>query len=254
MAGYAKSTSAADLFALSQGTCNMGDQECHWCASPCTREFLHDDPPPLPFVRSKSTARRPGNPYVCTGCWLWLRKSVTVRFLGSGFLDRQAAKNHSWYITEEGAWALRAPSASGLIGEDTTSLYGALLKPPRKFVLALRNPSGGVDVLPQLLLTNDTPASDAVMYDSAMKMTLNNVPYEYTVYELEEAVRAGTHEGYGPGVRALFTTMGPPPEGLRRALTPPEKRVEKRERGRPPALEDSKYTAKRPLVASGLRA
>src|SRR5215472_11886568 len=100
---------AADLFAFSQGSCNnsSGFWKCHWCGSDCSSEFTHNDVAPIPFFRTKTSAKQPSQPYQCVGCWLWQRPLVTTHFLGGGWKDRQTAKNHSWWITREEAKAIK---------------------------------------------------------------------------------------------------------------------------------------------------
>ena len=222
------SLSASDLFALSQGCVNHGDQQCHWCGSACDRTWTHDDVPSVPFMRSTTTARCPGNAWVCAGCWLWRRGSVTVNFLGGGQKDRQKAGNHSWLVTEEGAWALGTDSRQ--------AAYDILLKPPRRFLLALRT---DVPVLLQLALANDHIGLDT---QTPIKFTLNNIPHTYTVYELAETLRHGP-EGREPGARALLRYLGP----VRLPEPPPEvARV-----GRPNKPVQDGRSTKKVIVASG---
>lgn len=219
--------SAADLFALSQGSVNTGDQQCHWCGSACDRTWTHDDLPPVPFMRSSPSARCPGNAWVCAGCWLWRRGSVTVNFLGGGQKDRQKAENHSWWVTEEGAWAL-APSSK-------EAIYQQLLRPPRRFLLALRT---DIPTLLQLSLVNDNVGLDT---QTPLKFTINNIPHQFTVYELTETLIHGP-EGREPGSRALLRHFG--------VCLPARAIQEPLKIGRPKTLPDGRST-KTTIISSG---
>jgi hypothetical protein len=217
--------SASELFAISQGEECCGTEECHWCASKCDRRWLHDDPPPVPFARTKSSARRPSNHYVCVGCQVYRRPSVTINFLSGGIKDRQTLKNHGWWLDEAGVWAVRTP-------QDSQALYKRLLNPPTVFALALLNDDRCENLL-NLAFANDNAS---VAADTVLKFTVNNVPHEYTVYELIEGLRHGA-EGKMGGVRALIGLLGP-------IDVKPE---EKRPRGRPVAEDRSP----RRVVTSG---
>jgi len=206
---------ASEIFARSQSARCEGDDRCHWCGAPCrggAAGLRHDDPPPIPFVRSKSSARHPNGRFVCVACWLWRRRSVTVCYLPAGFRDRRFAPDHSWWITEHGAWGLRPESAE--------ALYGLLLKPPTRFVLALRE--GACDNWLHLAVANDNPVVKA---DTPLHFTVNNIPHSYTAYELEQVARH-QHAATPPGVAALIRLFGPPPPIA--AVVP-----EQRGRGRP---------------------
>lgn len=230
---------ASDLFALSQGTqCHSnGFSKCHWCANPkCTSEFAHDDVPPIPFVRSKSTSLCPVEPYICYGCWLWRRERVTVRFLVDDFQDRQTAKNHSWWITEDNAYALRSQ-------KDFDEVYRLLLKPPRKFILTLKEP--GFDNLLQLCVANDP---GGILGETPLYFTLNNIKHSFTVYEVTEAVKNGP-AAYGPGVRALWQFLGEPPEDVKKKNPAPKDDV--RKQGEKIMRDDPKKTVKKVVVTSG---
>lgn len=189
---------ASDLFAIAHSKKNQGDQECHYCASKCEKTFPHQDALPIPFVRSLTTALRPGNRWVCKGCWLFARKYITVRFLGGGFKDRQCLKNHSLWITPEGVWGL-LPTDAGLI-------YKHLLNPPLTFSLSLLS-EPKVENLLQLMTCNDL---SEIIADTELKFTIDNKVHSYCVYELKEALRHGV-DGKMPGVRALVERLGPHP-------------------------------------------
>lgn len=200
---------ASELYAYSQGSLCSGTEVCHWCCSPCDRKYMHDDPPPIPFTRSKSTARKGDSLFVCQGCYLWRLKRITIRFHTGRFQDRQEPCNHSWLITDGDSIVLDPLERS--------SIYPLILTPPLRFSLSLlSNPK--VFNLLQLQKLNDFQEIKA---DTLLHYTLDNTPLTYTIYELEEGLRHGAN-GKMPGVRALIEHLG--------SYTLPE---EKRERGRP---------------------
>lgn len=187
---------ASELYATSQGHSCSGKEECHWCSAPCGRLDPHDDGlPTLAQYRPRTLAKRPGNAYVCRGCWLWRRQRTTVFFLSKGFRDGRCAMDHSWWITGEEAWAVRAP-------EDARALYEHLLEPPLLFCLALAD--GERNHLQQAVV-NDL---DEVRADTPLRFTLNGIVHEYTVYELEDALRSNDPAGRRPGVGALMRLFG----------------------------------------------
>lgn len=213
-----RSFSAPEFYALGQGVLCEGDQECHYCAAPCSREYLHDDPPPTPFVRTITSARRPANPYLCRGCWMFRRKRITIEFLAGGYKDGQCPQNHSWWLTGDGAWALRPA--------DYPTLYDRLFKPPLDFCLAFVS-EGKTNAI-QWAGVN---CHKSVQADTPLSFTIDNTVYPFTVYELQEALKLGS-EGKEPGVRALVSLLGPH-----------EMEVEKkRGPGRPPARDDARVT------------
>lgn len=211
----AKLSTASQLYAMSQGAKCQGSEECHWCLAPCERRWLHDDDLPIPFVRSKSTAKRPSSLYVCTGCWLYRMPRITVRYLNGKLKDRQSPEKHSWLITEQDAFSLDPT--------DSPAIYNQLLSPPVRFALSFLTDRGTNNLL-QLQLLNDL---DTVLADTPLHFTIDNIPHTYTTYELEEALRHGV-EGKLPGVRALIEHLGP--------YQIPEEKV-KRGRGRPKTEE-----------------
>lgn len=237
---------ASQLFARAHGAECTGIWKCHWCGAPATNEFLHDDPPPIPFTRSRSTALHPNEKYVCLGCWHWHMKSVSVRFLSGGLKDRQEARHHSWWVTETEAVALRHGHAT-----DAAALYEKLLRPPKHFFLALRVFGEGVDALLQLARVN---SYEGIHADMPLRFTVNNIVHEFSVYELTEAVK-NSPKGYGPGVRALVEWLGAPPAELKKRLMPPEEKKNivagKDVGGRPKPKDDAKTTARKVVVASG---
>lgn len=205
---------ASELFAISQTRKCEGPEECHWCGAKCSRGLRHDDPPPLPFQRSNSTAKRPGNAFVCQGCVLWRAPKTTIRYLSGGYKDGQSAKDHPWWVCEEGAWTFR--------GSDYQTLWKMILKPPSRFCLAFLD--GKHENLLQLMVANDIPV---LRTTTPLTFTINNVPFFYSLYELKTALQRG-ETGKLSGVRELIKILGPceslPP------LPPPE---EEKKPGRP---------------------
>lgn len=234
-----KQTTASDLYALSQGTSNIGPEECHWCASNCKRIWFHDDAPPVPFIRSKSMAMRTNNPYICTGCWLFRRKRITVTELGGKWKDGQQPICHSWWITDKGAWVVNP--------KDPESIYPLLLKPPNRFVLAILDGVAANHL--QLMQVNDIAEIRA---ETPLRFTVNNIPHTYTVYELQEALEGageGKQIGDGgkqPGVGALIRLLG-----KRKSLVSELMPTENRGRGRPAVRQN---TPKRTVTLSGAMA
>jgi len=201
---------ASQIYALSQNSKCSGEQSCHWCGGPCGRLWLHDDPPPVPCYRTNSSARKPANPYICCGCWLWRRKKITAPYLSSGMKDSQTPNSHSWWITESGAWALRP------VENDSLALWKILASPPLRFVLCFVTSQplasgrtdfpAGISNLIHLAVANDHKEIKA---STELHFTINNIPHSYTVYELEEATKHGA-DGKAPGVRELFRLLGQP--------------------------------------------
>jgi hypothetical protein len=210
---------ASELFATSQGATCEGPSECHWCGAACARIWPHDDSPPVPFSKARSPAKRPGNQYICTACWLWRRQRVTVPFLHGEYLDGQSPMRHSWLITAEGAWAIR--------GESWNKLYPFLLKPPTTFVLALVDGKDANQL--QCAVVNDNAVVSA---DTPLVFTVNNIAFAYNIYELEQAIRHGA-DGKAGGVQALVRMHKPD-----RSLLEPEEPA-KKNRGRPPKTEEA---------------
>ncbi|MDE2095657.1 MAG: hypothetical protein KGL39_00240 [Patescibacteria group bacterium] len=229
---------ASEIFALAHESKCQGFSECHWCGAPCGSLWAHDDPPGIVGVKPLARmARRPGNPWICKGCWLWRRQRVTVNYLGGDFKDGQTAGHHSWWIEEKGAWALRK--------ESYPKLYEKLLAPPRHFVLSLlvTDPvvSGAIGLAPALTnhlqhcVANNV---DSLFPDTPLFFTVNGIQHQYTVYELEDGLRNGS-EGKEPGIGALIRVLGTYP------LPPkPGQDNEPRGRGRPPKPEDAKIFQK----------
>jgi hypothetical protein len=236
--------SASDVYALAHGTRNSGDEECHWCASKCGRLWKHDEPPPVPFIRTITTSLRRANLYICVGCWLWRRKSTTANYLEGGQRDRQEAQYHSWLFTPEGAWVVRP--------ESLETLRERLLKPPLRFVLALLDGPRQANVL-QLLKANDVPEVQAA---TPLVFTINNIPHTYTVYELAEAIKTGDANGCEPGTAALLRILGLRKQSMdltdADTLQIPE--PPKRGRGRPKPLDTAPTVLGKVISASGMPA
>lgn len=215
---------ATELFALAHNSKCEGPDRCHWCGASCRRLWLHDDPPPIPFTKSKSNALYPSNAYICSGCWLYRRRRSTVLWLEGGYRDSQSNRNLSWWIDGQVARAIRQQSRA--------RLWELLLKPPHTFSLSL------VEDNTENWL-HHAPVNDIaeVRIDTPIAFNLNNIQYKYTIYEIEEATRSGELNGKNAGVTALFRMFGPPPNI-------PERPKDKRERGRPPPAPDGRSTKK----------
>jgi len=215
-----------ELYAITEGTKCEGNQECHWCSARCKRFWTHDDGPYLPHVPHPVKALRPSNPWICVGCWLWRRKSITAKFLSGGFKDHQSPRDHSWWITPLGAYALR--------WEDRDALLLCLRKPPNQFLLAVRT-----DSIPTWIHLGAVNDNREVKGDTPLSFTLDNKLQTYTAYELEDALKHGP-DGKSGTIRNLFRIFD------WKAIPPKE---DKLGRGRPPALEDGRSTKK--VVKSG---
>lgn len=211
-----ESAGATSLFARINGLTCEGPEECHWCASPCDRSCPHDDRYPIPFVKTLSSAKRPGNAYVCRACQVYRRPKVTVNYLAGGFKDGQCLLDHSWYMDENGLYALRR--------EDHQALYQKLLSPPHVFALSLIEPHlKSRNALDDCVLNSNQP----VHANTRLWYTLNGVKFDFEVYELGEAVKHGV-EGKMAGVRELIRFLGPM-----------DYEAPERKRGRPPKVDDS---------------
>ena len=211
---------ASDLYAILHSTSNSGNDQCHWCGDLCERIWPHDEAPQFPFQHNRSHAKRPGNGYVCQGCFLYRRQRVTVSFLTGGFRDGQTAADHSWWLTEKGAHALQT--------EDFPRVYDLLLKPPLRFVLSLKTVKGPRNEL-HLSQLND---HGLIRAETDLLFTLDNVPFTYTIYELDNALKHGGNGRY-PGVQALLRFLGKPPPHLLPSTKP-------NQRGRPNNPVDGK--------------
>jgi hypothetical protein len=186
---------ASELYAISQGGKCTGNEECHYCGSPCERRWLHNEPPPVPFTKKKNTARRPSSLYICSGCWFYKMERITVRFLDNTFKDRQSPQNHSWLITKHEARAIDVPCHD--------LVYPTLLSPPLTFSLSLRSDF----TIPNLLQLQTVNHLDKIQADTPLNFTIDHTPHTYTVYELEEGLKHGA-DGKMPGVQALIRYLG----------------------------------------------
>ncbi len=201
---------ASELFAKAFKQQCEGKWNCHWCGALCDNRTTHNDPPPGPFQRTKSTARYPASAYICKGCWLFRRQRVTLYFLDGTFKDGQAVEKHSFILTEDKLNILQMT--------DYAPLYQLLLNPPKIFTLALLTPdpimSGKLNVPVgkvnsiQSMFVNE---NEEVKGETIFKFTINNIPHSYSVYELEQGIRQGG-TGREPGVQALLRFLGTPPE------------------------------------------
>ena len=211
---------ASELYALLHHKRCSGPFQCHWCAAPCMPKFVHDEDPPIPFEKSKSFAMRPGVPWICNGCRLFRRRSMSVTPLGGGkLIDRQSPPNHSWLITPVQDRIIRFA--------EHQALRIVLRSPPRQFLLALRVAD---PVRLQHCIVND---HESVLVSTPIRFTVDNVPLTYSVAELESAIGNGAN-GTEPGTQWLIKHLGPwepkpiptppatptpePPKGNRRKL------------------------------------
>jgi hypothetical protein len=174
--------SATQLFAISRGAECAGQYRCHWCAAPCSDSFRHDDPGVTPFTKERSLARLPSESYVCAGCWMYRRGKTTVTYLAGGY-------------TEKAAHALRESSKEALLA--------FLLSPPHRFVLSIMTDPGE-----NLLHLAPVNARKEIRADAALGFAFNNVPHDYSVYELREALKRRQAKGKSPGVRVLLDYLG----------------------------------------------
>ncbi len=147
---------------------------------------------------------------------MFRRPRVTVRFLNDSFLDSQPGPGHSWWITTEGAW--------GILKDDKPILIEKLLNPPNKFVLSIiTEPS--INNHLQLAVVNDFPE---ILADTLLSVSINNVVFKYSVYELDDAFKRGVPDGKEAGVRELFNYLGSSVPSVQ--VREPRSRGEKEER------------------------
>jgi hypothetical protein len=236
----------------------IGEVPCHWCGSPCGRVNVHDDLPPVPFIRSRANARYPWSAYQCNGCLLFRRQRVSITFLGGIARDGQAPRNFGWWLTDEARALL--PGARGTVFKGGASigldqramLWRLLFEPPRRFALSL------------LVESRETNLHDVVLNDhlgeinagTVHTFTLDNRPLTYSVYELEQALRYGP-DGREPGVVALCNLLGP----YELPELPTNKGGDRRGRPKSAVKQDNRLHADVPLegvkkiiVASGVAA
>jgi hypothetical protein len=228
---------ASEFLALTESCKCTGNHNCHWCGAPCTEDWIHDGPPNLPFIDKGEYARCRSENWICKGCWLWRRKSISVQYLHGLICDRRCARDHSWLVTDKGSWVLG-------LGDDWEQLIPILLKPPAKFFLSIINEPKTTNLL-QCCVVNE---NFEIQNDTELMFTLNNIPMKWSVYELEDALTGGDPNGRPAGVQALATLLAP-------ALGPSgkiEKEVIKRGRGRPPKPEPRSEGPYKLVRASGM--
>lgn len=227
---------APHLYALSEGVSPSGADRCYWCGTPCDRVWFKDAPPPQVGVKRTDGAKCPGNHYVCVGCWLFRRRSITVTHLDGTYRDRQCPLGHSWLITSVNARAVRLP-------QDGRELIQRLLDPPLRFCLSLLDGKAGHINRLHSAQVNDLPE---VLADTPLLFTLNGIPLTYSVYELGEAMRNGS-QGKSPGVGALVYLCGQHED-----LAPAPVVLSTPKGGRPKDIDrpDGKVT-KKPVKVSG---
>lgn len=129
--------------------------------------------------------------------------------------------------------------------KDREQVYRLLIKPPRRFILALRVETDKLDNLLQLMVANDP---GGIIADTPLHFTLNNIKHNFNIYELTESLRNG-FDAYGSGVRALRSFLGEPPVDLK--VRYPAPRDEARKQGERIVREDPKRTIMKVVVASG---
>lgn len=227
---------ASMIYAMSQGGKCDGDQECHYCGGPCTRLLTHGEPVQVHTGRPAGGVRlRPGNPYVCVGCWMWGFKRVSAPHLSGGVKDGVAPKKRSWLVSAE---------AKDLTPACGPKLYERLLSPPPLFFLALLEGDSPPDNLIQCAVANVCTDPKA---DTPFWLTVNNARHRYTVYELEQAALHGP-EGREPGVRALLRLFGPVPKELvTHVIVDRAESDEKQEHGRPKKSPGRHEDVRRPV-------
>ncbi len=228
--------SPSDMFAMAHGTPNTGPYRCHWCGSAAIPKWIHDGP----TIRSpyqKTLAKCPAEPYICNGCWLWRRQSVTANYLTGGLRDRQSPQNNSWWITPTAVWAIREA--------DYPTLLDILVKPPKNFTLMLRHD-------PKVPINIHTAVANnlaVVKRDTPLHFTYNQSVLQYSAYELEQASILGP-AGLDPGVQAIVRMLGLP---AREAVNEEEKaEAEKiRRKGGRPRETPIPHPNKDVVLASG---
>lgn len=209
---------ASDLFAAVNSTYNRGPLECHWCGAKCDRRWTHDDPGPVPYQKTILNAKKPGNPYICVGCWIYRKQSTTLTYLGGSLKDRQSLRNHSWIITDKVL----------ILDKDySQDIYKLLLAPPKRFSLSIIS-SVKENYLHHAVVNNFSE----VLADTEFTFTYDNSPYQYSVYELFEGLKNGV-EGKLPGVRVLVDYLG------KYEFSPEEIKEPQKGAGRPTKANDT---------------
>lgn len=212
----------SELYAFTQGNICEGKETCHYCMAPCDRKFTHKDPPPIPFARTKTTAKKPESPWECIACWLWRRKRVTVDYFSEGYKDGKCLLHLSTLISDR-TYVLDLPTCK-------EKLYETLLCPPLEFSLSFLED----DRHENLLQLQELNKHKEIKANTELKFTVNNILHTYTVHELEETLIQGDN-GRMPGARAILRILGPLDKGKDQKII--EK--QKAKRGRP-TLEEAK--------------
>lgn len=183
---------ASDLFCLSQGTKNGGSEKCHWCNSACIKLYRHDDPGPRAFVKQPERlwqVKCPTSLWMCLGCWMWKRRSVTVNFLDGRLADRQRAEDYGWLITAENAWAIRKQDSENLL---------KLLRSQIPLCFSLSLIEKDKNKL-QCMTVND---HQKITGETRLSFTLDGKEHHWTPFELEDAIAHGSN-GKEAGTRFL---------------------------------------------------
>lgn len=191
----------SEFYGHSEGAVCTGTEQCHFCLAPCTRSWLHKEPPPLPFVKQTKTAKKPESPWMCVACWLWRRRRTTVYLFSGGYQDGKCLLDFSTLCLPDKCLVVDLPGCKD-------SLYETLLCPPLEFSLSLLEGEGQKNLL-QLQIVN---SHREIKADTELHFTVNNIPHSYTVHELEETLILGDN-GRMPGARAIYKMLGPFPKG-----------------------------------------
>lgn len=152
---------------------------------------------------------------------MFRRQRVTVNFLAGGFRDGQCPMSKSWIITDSFARVIHHE-------QDKHKLYELLCNPPLRFVLSIAPTINNLHMAP---INNHKE----ILVDTPIRFYQDGTVMYYNVYELKEALTTGL-DGKRAGVRFLMEWLNPP----RPVIV-----EEKRDRGRPPALDDGKITKKK---------
>ncbi len=186
--------SPSQIYAIANnGTCE-GEMECHWCGSPCKRNFFHDDVLPFTIGGKREYAKKPMSPYICTGCFLFRRKRITVWFPDKEFKDSQAPARHSLLYGKYECLALRKGSGK--------FIYPKLLSPSLFFVLALIDENQDNPI--QHHVSN---CFEVISSSMELEFTYNSKPFSYTINDLENALKHGMN-GAPPGAAHLVRYFG----------------------------------------------
>lgn len=186
---------ASELYAACNGEKCEGQERCHWCLAPCDQKQRHDDVPFLPFVKSAQFPKYPSGPWICRGCWLWRRTSLSIKFLDGTIKDRHAPMSNSWWFDDKEIFGLRKMEGQ--------KAYDLLLKPPLKFCMTILTG----DRVKNFIHLAEANEFTEIKANTPIVFTLDNIRMEYTVYELEEGLRHGV-DGKMPGVRTLIEFFG----------------------------------------------